>query len=380
MSSIVQQRKLALLNGDREAKRSLSPADPVGASKESRGRGDVRGSSSPLMARYRPETKTESNTAKDARSAKATFGSSPNREFGNKTSFPGHQSKNFRSNDNESKFQRVEAKSEARGFNKGHVDSKPTDNSSKSKLEKNAKNSSAGKDKEVQHKPKAEVQTTPKSHAHDKDRTESKPEAKPAEKKSEKQTRFAMRKQRRAKRHRSDGYMLALEMGANSSEDEGAPFDSTLGDAINFLQWIRNPTLQNLAKLRRAIKTNDKDWMIEFLEFDGLGLLFQCLKDLTTMQGFHLSDMVLKMECTMCIREVVNSQTGLDCLLKIKGKKDNIFGRRFAAGKYLNGQNKCNLAPDLHASTRLFRKHKESLYSRNQLFQLFLFRKHKKPL
>lgn len=148
-------------------------------------------------------------------------------------------------------------------------------------------------------------------------------------KKEGKATRFAMRKQKRGKRHRSDGYMLALEMtGASSSDD-----DPSLGDAVNFLQWIRNPTLQNLAKLRRAVKTNDKDWMTEFLEFDGMGLLFQCLKDLGAIQGFHLTDMVLKMECIMCIREVVNSQTGLDCLLQIKGRKDNIFGRRFASGR-----------------------------------------------
>lgn len=153
-------------------------------------------------------------------------------------------------------------------------------------------------------------------------------------KKDGKGTRFAKRKQKRAKRYRSDGYMLSLEMTANSSEDEGFQNDPSLGDAINFLQWIRNPTLQNLAKLRRAVKTNDKDWMREFLEFDGLGLLFQCLKDLSAIQGFHLTDMVLKMECIMCIREVVNSQTGLDCLLQIKGRKDNIFGRRFASGTF----------------------------------------------
>ncbi|XP_052280011.1 inverted formin-2-like [Dreissena polymorpha] len=140
-----------------------------------------------------------------------------------------------------------------------------------------------------------------------------------------------MRKQKRAKRHRSDGFMLALEMGANSSDDDAGNDANGLGDAVNFLYWIRNPNLQNLAKLRRAVKLNDKDWMREFLEFDGLGLLLQCLKDLSVMQGFHLSDMVLKMECIMCIREVVNSQTGIDCLLKLKGKTDNIFGRRFAA-------------------------------------------------
>ena len=46
-------------------------------------------------------------------------------------------------------------------------------------------------------------------------------------------------------------------------------------EALNWLLWIRNPTVQNLAKLRRAIENNDSDWMREFLQFDGLGLLFQ---------------------------------------------------------------------------------------------------------
>ncbi|KAL4230063.1 FH2 domain-containing protein 1 [Mactra antiquata] len=161
--------------------------------------------------------------------------------------------------------------------------------------------------------------------------TEKTDTSKDTQKRDTKCTKYLMRKQKRAKRHKSDGYMLGLELAANSSEDEGGLNDSSIGDAINFLNLIRNPTLQNLAKLRRSIKTNDKDWMKEFLEFDGLGLLFQLLKDLSKIQGFHFTDMVLKMECVMCIREVVNSQSGLDCLLHLKDRKDNLFGRRFAS-------------------------------------------------
>ena len=140
--------------------------------------------------------------------------------------------------------------------------------------------------------------------------------------------RFAnKRKQKRIKRYRSDGFVLGLET-ANSEDDDGP--DPT--ESLNFIMWIRNPTLQNLAKLRKTIRTNDADWMTEFLEYDGLGLLFQCLKNLCSYQSHHLSDMVLRLECIMCIREVVNSLSGIDCLLKIKGRKDNIFGRRFASG------------------------------------------------
>lgn len=137
------------------------------------------------------------------------------------------------------------------------------------------------------------------------------------------------RKQQRIKRYRSDGFVVGLDL--NNSEDElDAPDGSS--DAVNFLSWLRNPSLQNLVKLRKSIKHNDSDWMMEFLEYDGLGLLFQCLKNLSSRESFHLSEMVLRLECIMCIREVVNSQTGLDCLLKTKGRKDNIFGRRFASG------------------------------------------------
>ena len=154
----------------------------------------------------------------------------------------------------------------------------------------------------------------------------------------EKSSRFAnKRKQKRAQRHRSDGFMVGKDM--DSLDDD----DDIKMDAVNFLSWLRNPNLQNLAKLRKCIRSNDVDWMTEFLHFDGLGLLFQCLKNLGSYKGHHLSDMVLRLECIMCIREVINSQSGVDCLLKIKERKDNIFGRRFASGIYNSFYRKYNI-------------------------------------
>ncbi|XP_052825424.1 inverted formin-2 [Octopus bimaculoides] len=154
-----------------------------------------------------------------------------------------------------------------------------------------------------------------------------------------KASRFAKRKKDRSKRARSDGFVLGQAICPGSDDEDVAgdgagdehnkkPEES---DATEFLWWIRNPTVQNLGKLCRAIKCSDLDWMKEFLEFDGLGLLFQCLRNLTEVHSPHLSDMVLRMECIMCIREVANSQIGLNCLLSCKHRRDNIFGRRFAA-------------------------------------------------
>jgi len=336
-----------------------------------------KGRNSPLLGRYQVPAKEITNVIKDSVNSISTFGGSPSTDSGNKIKVISTENKspNLGRNLNESKLTSYSdyTASEDKLRHASSVDNASTTNDSfkplNLKVDKNVRNTSslAGKDNHMQadniqkqsgkdniqkqvetdniqkQVEKDNIQTqVEKDNMPSVQKIDVKPEEpksmqfKPPEKKSDKrldkQSRFAMRKQRR-KRHRSDGYVLTLEMGNNSSEDEGITGDPSLGDAMNFLYWIRNPTLQNLAKLRRAIKTNDADWMIEFLEFDGLGLLFQCLKDLTTMQGFHLSDMVLKMECIVCIREVVNSQTGLDCLLKIKGKKDNIFGRRFASGK-----------------------------------------------
>ena len=145
-------------------------------------------------------------------------------------------------------------------------------------------------------------------------------------------SKFAKRKQKRGKRTRSDGFVLGREF-TNSSDEDAQDGSKPDADSLQFLMLVRNPTIQSLAKLRKTIKSNDRDWMKEFLEFDGLGLLFQCLKNLSSYQSTHLSDMVLRMECVTCIREVVNSQTGLDCLLNIKDRKDNLFGRRFASGE-----------------------------------------------
>lgn len=155
----------------------------------------------------------------------------------------------------------------------------------------------------------------------------------------QKSTRFGKRKQKRGKRARSDGFVLGVVDIVLSDEEGGPSADMRRGSlgpdpgALNFLLWIRNPTLQNLSNLRKAIMSNDRDWMKEFLEFDGLGLLFQCLNNLSSYHSRHLTDMVLRMECVSCIREVVNSQIGLDCLLKLKDRTDNLFGRRFASGR-----------------------------------------------
>lgn len=104
-----------------------------------------------------------------------------------------------------------------------------------------------------------------------------------ADKSQNKSARFAnKRKQKKIqKRTRSDGFVLGVELGVNSDDDDHADDDpinrirALDPESLNFIFWLRNPTVQNLSQLRKSIKCNDPDWMRCFLEFDGLGLLFQ---------------------------------------------------------------------------------------------------------
>ena len=91
------------------------------------------------------------------------------------------------------------------------------------------------------------------------------------------------RRAKRNKRGRSDGFVLGLDLASSDEEGKNDQPSGTMlrksssldPESLNFIFWLRNPSVQNLALLRKAIRCNDHDWMQGFLEFDGLGLLFQ---------------------------------------------------------------------------------------------------------
>ena len=79
---------------------------------------------------------------------------------------------------------------------------------------------------------------------------------------------------RNVKRTKSDAAVLGKPL-VTSDDEEGEP--GLDPESFNFIFWLRNPTVSGLSQLRRAIRCEDGDWMRSFLEFDGLGLLFQVL-------------------------------------------------------------------------------------------------------
>ncbi|KAJ8298511.1 hypothetical protein KUTeg_025042 [Tegillarca granosa] len=66
----------------------------------------------------------------------------------------------------------------------------------------------------------------------------------------------------------------------------------------------------NFCRLRKKLKSDDQCWMEDFLKREGLELLFECLEDLGRYPG-NFSNLVLRIECVLCIRTVMNSGLGL---------------------------------------------------------------------
>lgn len=77
---------------------------------------------------------------------------------------------------------------------------------------------------------------------------------------------------------------------------------------------LKNPSVINFCQLRKVLKHTKNKCMAEFLRHDGLELLFECLNNLGRYPG-RFANLVLMLECVMCIRTVMNSSLGLECLI-----------------------------------------------------------------
>ena len=100
--------------------------------------------------------------------------------------------------------------------------------------------------------------------------------------------------------------------------------DLLLAQSCVFL--LRHPSVINFYRLRKKLRSDDKRWMGDFLQRNGLELLFECLDKLGKYSG-QFSTLVLRLECVMCIRTVMNSTIGLQCLSTC------VYAPKFASGK-----------------------------------------------
>lgn len=58
-----------------------------------------------------------------------------------------------------------------------------------------------------------------------------------------------------------------------------------------------------------------EDWLEDFLNLDGLGVLFESLERLSDRGFSSITDAILQLECVLCVKTVMNSTSGLEYII-----------------------------------------------------------------
>ena len=99
------------------------------------------------------------------------------------------------------------------------------------------------------------------------------------------------------------------------------------------IELLRSPSVQTYNNLKRKLdkSKNDPECILQFLNKDGLELLFESLEEICKRQPTNFLNEILKVSCVECVTAVMDSSLGLDYIVENKE-----FTRKLASGKYHN--------------------------------------------
>ena len=124
-----------------------------------------------------------------------------------------------------------------------------------------------------------------------------------------------------------------VAIGWNSEPPGQSTSPSEISDSVDScIRATHSFTVHTYSGLRKKLtqaQTTDPEWMITFLNANGLGLLIESLNKLCEKKSScSFADTVVQLECVGCIKAVMNSESGLDYMIDNKE-----FIRKLASGK-----------------------------------------------
>ena len=84
---------------------------------------------------------------------------------------------------------------------------------------------------------------------------------------------------------------------------------------------------RNLGGLQKVLQNADQKWMEGFIELGGLGAILNCLAALGGEQVDSASDDVPRLECVGCLKAVMNSRYGLECVIRNGGAEGSFVSK-----------------------------------------------------
>ncbi|CAB1340168.1 unnamed protein product [Coregonus sp. 'balchen'] len=120
----------------------------------------------------------------------------------------------------------------------------------------------------------------------------------------------------------SKGKWGALKEHLTSSPpDPDAHLEANLenSDPELCIRLLQVPTVVNYSGVRRRLEGSDQEWMVQFLELNGLDLLMEALQRLSGRGCARIADALLQLTCVACVKAVMNSSAGLHFILDNEG-------------------------------------------------------------
>ena len=76
----------------------------------------------------------------------------------------------------------------------------------------------------------------------------------------------------------------------------------------------------NFIRLPSRIQNADQQWIEEFLGLGGMERLFKALTEISGKASPRASDAVQELECTLCIKSIMNHKMGMEHVIKTEEK------------------------------------------------------------
>lgn len=107
----------------------------------------------------------------------------------------------------------------------------------------------------------------------------------------------------------------------SSPPDRDAHLEANLENSVPELciRLLQVPTVVNYSGVRRRLEGSDQEWMVQFLELNGLDLLMEALQRLSGRGCARIADALLQLTCVACVKAVMNSSAGLHFILDNEG-------------------------------------------------------------
>jgi hypothetical protein len=96
------------------------------------------------------------------------------------------------------------------------------------------------------------------------------------------------------------------------------------------VDMMKQPNMKTIVVLKKQIERSDSNWILNFLECEGLCVLLDCVDTLSARRVCQLADALLLLQIIQCVKAVINCKVGMEYIVK-----NSAFTRKLVKCKLL---------------------------------------------